>query len=216
MSQSGSSGVAVSELPPETQTKRALSKWLKGHGVGVSWEKKNPFGYDIFHVNDSPEKPDLLLHPFGYNIAVEVKNGEEKSATYDALLQTQQYWQQYRDGETEYTLNGETVNIDGFVVGNEHSIGGRLFFEDYETLIQWSQFGDGRREDVKRGKLPRMGEYSMTELYTRMQWRVAKQDSSRISTGIGALLSTALDGEIDNPKPAILWWHKDAQGWLKL
>jgi len=215
MSQSGRTGATVSELPPETQTKRELSEWLADHDIDVAWEKRNQSGYDVFHVNDNAEKPDLLIQPFGYNIAVETKDGQSKAATYDALLQTHKYWRQYREGETDYTLDGEGIDIDGFVVANEHSIGGRLFFAEYETLIQWSQFGKSRQNAVGRGELPHT-EYSMTELFTRVQWRLAKNNGGKVNVGIGALLSTALDGHIDNPEPAVLWWHRNAQEWFKL
>lgn len=216
MSRAGETGTPVSDLKPETATKVRLSEWLTGHGLEVAWEQKNEFGYDVFHVNDSPEKPDLLIQvPYGYTIAVETKRDDSKSDTYKALLETHDYWLQYRSGQTEYTLNGEDVDVDGFVVANGHSPYGRLFASDYEQRIEYEDFGPGRQGAVDRGELPQM-EYSMTEEFTRIQWRVAKKVEPKFDTGIGALLSTALEWDIPDPKPAVLWWHDDQQGWLEL
>lgn len=216
MSRAGKTGTSVSDLKPETATKLRLSEWLTANGLSVAWEQKNQFGYDVFRVDDAPEKPDLLIQrPYGYTIAAETKRDDSKSDTYSALLENHDYWLQYALEQTEYTLNGEKVDIDGFVVANGHSPYGRLFDGDYERLIEYESFGDGRQGAVDRGELPQM-EYSMTEEFTRIQWRVAKKVSSEFDTGIGALLSTALEWDIPDPKPAVLWWHEGEQGWLEL
>lgn len=216
MSRTERTGAAVSDLKPETATKLRLSEWLTANGLSVAWEQKNEFGYDVFHVDDSPEKPDLLIQrPYGYTIAAETKRDDSKSSVYDALLEANDYWLQYQAGRTEYTLAGEGVDIDGFVVANGHSPYGRLFESDYEQRVEYEEFGEGRQGAVDRGELPQM-EYSMTEEFTRIQWRVAKRASTEFTTGIGTLLSTALEWDIPDPKPAVLWWQEGRQGWFEL
>jgi len=216
MSRADKTGAAVSDLKPETATKVRLSEWLTAHGLSVAWEQKNEFGYNVFHVDDAPQKPDLLIQrPYGYTIAVETKRDDSKSSVYDALLQNNDYWIQYGTGQTEYTLNGETVDIDGFVVATGHSRFGRLFAGKFEQLIKKEDFGESRQAAVERGELPK-SEFSMTEEYIRIQYRVAKKVSRDISAGVGALLSTVLDENIDNSKPAVLWWHENREEWVKL
>lgn len=215
MTRSGQTGAAVSELAPETATKRDLSEWLTNHGLDVAWEQENQFGYDVFQVNEAPEKPDLIAQSDLLNVAIETKRGDQKSATYQALLQNHDYWLNHRTGRTVYELNGAPVDIDGFVVANDHSIRGWLFGSDYERLITYDQFGEGRQYAVDTGQLPR-SEGSMSEEFTRIQWRVAKKASTSFNTGVGALLSTALDGEINDPKPAVLWTVGTEQRWVPL
>lgn len=215
MSRAGETGVTVSDLEPEEATKVRLSEWLTNHDLKVAWEKQNGHGYDVFHVDDAPRKPDLLIQrPYGYTIAAETKRDDSKSDTYTALLETNDYWLQYRTGQTEYTLDGETVDIDGFVVANGHSLRGRLFEKKYEKRLEGDDFGEGRQGAIDRGELPPM-EYSMTEQFTRIQWRVAKKVDGEFGTGIGALLSTALEWDIP-PKPAVLWTQGTRQDWFEL
>lgn len=215
MSQSGQTDAAVSELPPETRTKRGLSEWLNGHGIDVAGEKRNQFGYDVFHVNENAKKPDMLIQSDDYNIAAETKRGDSKSSTYKALLQNHDYWLDYRTGKTEYRLDGQLLEIDGFVVANDHSVQGWLFGSDYERLITYGKFGDGRQAAVDIGELP-PSEGSMSEQFTRIQWRVAKRVSTSFDTAVGALLSTALDGEYNDPRPAVLWTEGTQQRWISL
>lgn len=201
---------------PETKTKLELSEWARANGLRVGWEHQNGFGFDVFHVNGSPQKPDLLIRrPGGYTVAVETKQDHSKSSTYDALLQTHEYWLDYITGKREYSLGDKEVDIDGFVVGNGHSRNGRLFYDSIETLLGYDDFSEGRQRAVEMGELPPR-EYSMTEMYTRIQWRLAKKATSNIDTGIGALLSTALNPTTPGRDPAVLWWHDDTQGWVIL
>lgn len=215
MSRTGQTGAGVSDSQPEEATKVRLSEWLTDHGLSVAWEQQNDHGYDVFHVDDAPEKPDLLIQrPYGYTIAAETKRDDSKSDTYTALLENNDYWLQYRTGQTSYTLDGENVDVDGFVVANGHSLHGRLFEKQYEQRIEYDDFGAGRQGAVDRGELPPM-EYSMTEQFSRIQWRVAKKVDDDFDTGIGALVSTALAWDIP-PKPAVLWTQGTRQGWFEL
>lgn len=198
-------------VPPEDEAKHDLTEWLHENGLSVFWEKDNPFDYPTFRINNVRERPDLVIEGEEVTLAVEMKDASSKSNVYDALFQLARYWQRYAGGAHEYLAEGQTIGIDGFVVGTQYSSTGHLYEQEVETILPAENYGDGRRRAIRIGELPGC-EYNMTEQFTRLLWRCAKQFDVSSPPAIGTLLSTALEAKTP-PEPAVLWTLGDQQGW---
>lgn len=209
------------QLPgPEHQEKNQVSRWLEKHGGDVWWEQANPWDYPTFHIERGEHrvqsKPDLVVEIDGIAIAAEFKPKVSKSNIYDALLQLHGYWFNHTVHDQVYVCGGSAVEIEGFVTATGNSIVGHLFDGGYEEALTTEDFGQGRINAIKRGKLPAQ-EWTMTEQHVRQLWRVRKDaleknDHLTDVPASGALLSTMLDGDAD-PKPAVLWDTDSGENW---
>lgn len=191
-----------------------LSIWLKQYGWIVYQDKKNKLDNQIFHVKgESKKKPDLITIKGNYIIAVEVKSGSN-SRDLGVYSKTSEYFKNYNEDKTFYfDYNNNIICISDFVIGTYFSPDGHLYYK--ETLRECSE----RHLGAYRRNLNPKNEYGATfQIVRRGMWDHIDYDKYRkYSTGIGALLSTTLDGKENRPATFIMashniqpkrkWWH---------
>ena len=141
------------------------------------------------------------------NYAIEVKNGNKKSNIYDSLFQTIGYWNDYVTDNIDYQ-----IDIDGFLAGTQYSIDGSLFHPQYQIPLKYQDLSQGRLRAIEMKELPPR-EDIMTEQFTRILWRAAKQHRPKSDIGIGTLLSGTLEKSANWPAGLM---HMQKQTWRKL
>jgi len=204
------SDASSSSPGPEHSAKHKLTEWLQSHGARVWWEETNPWGHDLFTINRAAETggiPDLVVEFDDTAVVVEFKTGGRVGELYDAALQLQGYWAEHIANEQQFIVGHRTVSIDGFVTASQHSPKGRLFPRHAEVLQPYTDMDESRQWCADADILPD-AEYRMTEQHTRTLWRLADRFQSNLDTSaaaphIGALLSSKLDG--NGQQPAVLW-----------
>lgn len=211
----------------EDDTIKLLSSWYKSYGWKVLQNKKNDNNNPEFHVTgESIKKPDIIgITPLGYKIVQEVKTGE-KSLPLRQGSKLLQYFTNYHDGKTTYL--DETFNpmkIDYFVIATNYSPAGHLKRD--EAIRQSSQnhynsYIAGRNPKEEYGESFELIRGSIWEPFKTppIGFGYYKKYADR-DTGIGAVLSTILDGDsISKPSLFIMrnhptyngtnstWWHQ--------
>lgn len=203
-------------LPPEDGVKHELTEWLEAHGARVWWEKANVPGHATFRSEGAADKPDLLVETDALTAAIEVKPGTNSAAVYDAVPQIVRYWRAHIRGEDTYRAAGRRIDPDVFLIATNHAPAGCLYGESEETLHTFDGMSDGAQFAAKRGWIP-FAEYGRSKATVRILWRLAKADLKTTDRddppGIGALLSTALDGKQNEPKPKALHYVNGNQYW---
>lgn len=177
----------------EEIVKKGISEWVSEYGIDVFFEKKNAFGYDIFHTKTGAKKPDLLFLWKDNVVLVEVKYAESYSNVYDAFFQLIGY---YNDIST-VKIGNKQLSVTGFIVATQYCKQGRLF--QNEPLETYETFGDGRKHAATNGYLP-ISEYKLSEMFIRLLWRATQKKG----VFIGALLSSVLNYPGSTPIPSIL------------
>lgn len=215
----------------EDDTIRQLSIWYKSYGWKVLQNKKNDNNNPLFHVTgESTKKPDIIgITPFGYKIAQEIKTGED-SLPLRQGSKLIQYFTNYHDEKTIY-LNEDRkpIKINCFVIATSYSPEGYL--KKNETIRQSSQ---RHYNSYLAGRNPKEEYGESFELIRGSIWEPFKAPPVGLGyykkyadkdTGIGAVLSTILDGD-DHIRPAIFimknhpsyngpnstWWHQ----WIRI
>jgi hypothetical protein len=188
------------DLEGEKETYRKLSQWIGRHtDASVYWNESNDLGYNVFRTSYN-RIPDLLT--LGeYNIVYEVKDADGTTVedggsdhVNDGVLQLIEYWTDYVNGEAEYLIDGESVEIDGFILATNMSPFGRLYMVDGNSDVLRTGDGEGRQKAVQYNQVPN-NEFNATERAIRLMWRFAEHEQEDTDVGIGALLSTRLDEE---------------------
>jgi len=184
---------------PEKERKEDFCTWINRFtDVTIYWEQKND-RYPCFSVTGSSgRKPDLLLAG-DRTIAIEFKPGNDSSDVYQQLYDT---------GEATYLVQDEEIDVDVFAVANSESRSGRLFKESREFPRDTDE-ETGRIWAVRKGNIPQR-EYNRTEAIVRVMMRFSRKFVGG-STGIGAVLSSALDGDCP-PVPGMLVYD-GGDGW---
>lgn len=184
--------------------------------------KKNEFNNLILHVTgESRKKSDLIITNGRYTIAIEVKSGTDSlplRTNSDIIT----YFANYNDKKTYYLDgNNETIFIDDFTIATFFSPDG--FLVEGDTLRQCSE---RHYNSYLHGRNPKT-EYSESfQIIRGSMWDVIKYNGyynkyKKLTTGIGAVLSTILDGD-PLSKPAFFvmknhirwdgsnmtWWHQ--------
>lgn len=211
-------GAGVEHNPgPEDEVRLRLSQWLRSAGADVYWDRDHSYGWGTFDPG-SAARPDLLVMGPGRNYAIEVKPGDESSAIHDALPQLVNYWEMVIDGESEYRVDGQSVSIDAFLLATNNSPAGRLYDGEGESDVLRTGYSEGRQKAVSVGQVPAR-EFNATERVIRAVWRFSKDRRPDASLGIGALLSSRLDGDdpgVSDSVPAALFKSHAGQqpdGW---
>lgn len=205
------------EIPPEDDVRITLSRWLTEHGASVYWDKSHSYGYNTFSPGQRA-RPDLLIEGQFNWYAVEVKVGDDSSKIHDALPQVVNYWEAVVNGETNYTVDGKSVDIDAFLLATKHSPHGRLYPAEGESDVLRTKSSEGRQVAVQHGHLPNR-EFNASERVVRAIWRFAKDRNADAELGIGALLSSRLDGDesgVDQSQPMALFYRPGGiqpEGW---
>lgn len=187
-------GAGTDQNPdPEDEVRITLSRWFTEHGADVYWDRKPSYGYNTFSPGQRA-RPDLLVDGQFNTYAIEVKVGDDASAIHDALPQTVNYWQAVVDGETDYQKDGKQVDVDAFLLATGNSPHGRLFKAEGEKDVLRTGTSEGRQKAVSAGHLPNR-EFGASETAIRAIWRFAKNQNKEAEIGIGAVLSSRLDGD---------------------
>lgn len=229
-------GVAMSL--DEAEEQRELTEWIQNQtGADVFWgeDPEGEVGRFEFTGNG---RPDLLAIQEGGDkntIIAEIKDGQDSGGVYDAVLQLHDYWQQYELGDERIMIDGEPINVDIFVIATQYSPKGRLFHRDHDDD---GLEGDDREKGIRqtfekayegKGERPKYA-YARSEAIPPLQYRHAwyevenrrDGDRSNISTGIGVLLSDALDmppsqDTFGRPSPKVQWYSgEDGPQWSDL
>lgn len=178
---------------PEDEVRLMLSKWLRSGNVDIYWDRDHSYGWGTFDPGQRA-RPDLIVDGPVKTYAIEVKSGEESSEIHDALPQLVNYWQQVVNDETEYKVNGKPIEIDAFLLATKHSPHGRLYDGQGESDVIRTGVSEGRQKAVSAGQLPKR-EFNASERIIRAVWRFSKDREPDAQLGIGALLSSRLDGD---------------------
>jgi hypothetical protein len=173
--------------------------------VSVYWNEVNDLGYPVFKTSYD-RIPDLVTRG-KQNIVYEVKDAdgtivEDGGSDHvnDGVLQLIEYWTDYVDGDVEYLIDGDAVEIDRFVLATNMSPFGRLYMAAENSDVLRTGDGEGRQKAVTYNQVPN-NEFNATERAIRLMWRFAEHKRADSSVGIGALLSTRLDE--DRPDPSM-------------
>lgn len=186
------------EVEGERETYADLSQWIGRHtDASVYWNESNELGYPVFRTNYS-RIPDLVTCS-EYNIVYEVKDADGTAVedggsdhVNDGVLQLIEYWTDFVNGDAEYLIDEEPVEIDGFVLATNMSPFGRLYMADGNSDVLRTGDGEGRQKAVQYNQVPN-NEFNATERAIRLMWRFAEYEQEDTDVGIGALLSTRLD-----------------------
>jgi hypothetical protein len=210
-------GAGVDHDPgPEDGLRLKLSNWLRSDDVDVYWDRDHDFGWGTFDINQR-HRPDMIIDGPTRTFAIEVKIGEDSSKVHDGIMQLVKYWRNYVDDHDVYKADGKRLYIDAFLIASKHTLFGRLYSKSGggESMVSG---GGGRQEAVKIGELPEK-EFIATERALRVMFRLTKEQRPDANCGIGALLSSKLDGEdggVGHSTPAALYKSHGGQqpdGW---
>lgn len=228
----------------EDNVRRDLSEWIHDKtGANVYWgeDPNDEYGRFTFTGNG---RPDLLAEATsddGLTVVAELKDGTESGDIYSSMTELHDYWRQYEYDDATVEVDGEEIDIDVFVLANRHSPDGHLFkhYPDDNGLN-----GDDREKGIRRtytspveGKRsegpdtrPKYA-YARSEIMPLILARYARYEAERqqgdeyaMNTGIGVLLSSALNtspdqsgfgefGDSDEPTttPYVHWY--DGEGY---
>ncbi|WP_435099592.1 hypothetical protein [Halarchaeum sp. P4] len=193
---------------PEDEVRLKLSRWLADHGAKVYWDQRPSYGYQTFDPGRRA-RPDLLVEGQFQTYALEVKVGDESATIHDALPQLVGYWETVAADETEYRVDGKEREIDAFLLATGNSPFGRLFQAEGEKDVLRTGTSEGRQRAVSAGQIPER-EFGASETAVRALWRFAKDRRPDAELGIGALLSSRLDGDaggVDEAAPHALYYR---------
>jgi len=201
MTDLGDFGVNVQEPTPEDQVKINLARWFKNHGARVYWEKRPSYGWSVFHTDGGTNRPDLLVLGGGRTFAVEVKRGDDSASVHDGVAQIHRYWQDYTLDGQSYRADGGSLSVDAFVLATAYSPDGALFYRHGTRDTVRQRHINQRLSDYWDPPIHFLPdwEFSTTESAIRIAWRFAdrslrQHDTAGGAAGIGALLSSRLDG----------------------
>lgn len=178
---------------PEDGVRLDLSTWIRNDDVQVYWDRDHDCGWSTFDI-DTRTRPDLLIDSVSNTYAVEVKVGDDSGKTHDGFAQLVEYWQSYVEDGVTYRIDGQRKSIDAFLLATDHAPHGRLYKTEGEGDVLRTGTGEGRQQAVQKGSLPAR-EFNATERAIRVLWRLTKERCEDAECGIGALLSSRLDGD---------------------
>lgn len=200
----------VSDLidEPEHQTWLKLSRWFSEHGNDVYWEEDPTDGqlaeksqFDTFAATTN-ERADLLVVGSRGVFVVEVKPAEDTSTVHSGFRQTGKYWEQYVNNETEYKVDGSSVDVDAFLFATTFSPEGSLYPRYFETdARQFAVYEEPRWADWADPpfRCAPDYEYKTTESMTRYLWEEVtssiEQPIGEDHPGIGYVASSTLDAD---------------------
>jgi len=184
-----------------------LSKWLAQPDVQVYWDRDKTYGFGTFSTGMA-ETPDIFVDSKVNNFAVEVKPPDESGKVVEGARQAVRYWENIENGDAEYHVNGEVVDVDGVLLATRHSMRGHLFKTDRGKDPIKEGRSRGATDVVEAGHMPQT-EHAGSEACIRSAYQFAKRwfdnsEQDTTDTGFGALYSSALDGDIagSNTVPA--------------
>jgi hypothetical protein len=209
-------GVAHDDPNREDEVKIELSQWFN-NDVTVYWDQQQSYGHNQFTTNNR-ERPDLVIEGSQNNFVVEVKVGDESGKIYDGMLQTVNYWEHYLEGITSYRVGGKELEIEAVLLATNHSPKGRLFhnWENKDPIRTGRSEGAQRAADI--GVIPQR-EHCSTETALRAMNRFSRHRNTESQVGVGALLSSSLDGDdpgVKSSDPMAFYFRHDSnhpQNW---
>jgi len=165
----------------EAKTKESLRRWIERNGTEVQ----------------KPSKPndELIVDDGKKRYLVVVQTATSPSKVREAVVRTHNVWKATTRTNTE-------EKPDAVLIATENSREGRLFDDDTKE-IERDGWDGWRSRAVGKEQLPE-SEYVATDCTVRLLWEFAKSHDPETEVGIGALLSSALDGD-SPPKPRALY-----------
>jgi len=210
-------GVDDDEINPEDEINTYLSQWLRGDDRRVYWDRRRSYGNGTFTIS-TRRRPDLVVTAKKRNYAIEVKRSTDSGNVHDGAMQAVTYWRDIVNDDAVYSVNGSEIGIDAVLLATDKSPGGHLFHTDRKKDVMRPGRSGGAARAVNYGQLPSV-EYAASETLIRMMHRFARDYDDNADTGIGGLLSSALDGDeahIETSDPAALFYAmglKRVQNW---
>lgn len=193
-------GVNRDDPNPEDDINQELSSWLRGNDRTVYWDRKKTYGNGTFEIS-TQRRPDLVIDAKSQTYAVEVKRAEDSGKVHDGVIQTYNYWRDLVGGNAEYTARGKGLDIDAVLLATEHAPKGRLFHDWQKKDPKRSGRSNGAQRAADAGHIPDI-EHTASETAVRLMYRFGKEYEKKATIGIGALLSSALDGDDPHPDAA--------------
>lgn len=190
------------EIKSEIDVMAAISKWMHMYDVPVWWNHKND-AYPTFKTKGAKRSDLLIRYQDNYYI-IECKKSDHKKNIYDAFFQILEYAKDC----TVYSIDNNTINIEGYVIGTDNSINGRLFDSKHEIIL--TDFSESRQVAITNEEIPR-SEYNMTEAICRLLWRGIP--IFNINCSIGVLVSDILNYRDINP---LLLMKRGKQQYMKV
>lgn len=186
------------DMNKEDRDNRDIAQWLIKHGNEVYWDRRKPYGNGTFD-SGYERTPDLLVIGDYNTFAVEMKRSEIGGKVTDGAEQVEQYWRDIELGRADYSVNGDSVEIDAVLLATRNSPEGHLYHNETGKDPKKKKRGRKAREMVEKDHLPEI-EHAGSEVLTRTMHRFARReyknnDEVSAETGIGALYSSALDGD---------------------
>lgn len=182
---------------PEDEVNKTLSQWLASQAnTRVYWDRNRSYGHGTFSASTHPQRPDLLIDTDGGTYVVEVKRGNKTGSLYEAAEQLIGYWSDIVTGDATYRCRGEDIDIDAVVLATQFSPEGHVFHNN--RGLDPRRGGRSSDSDVAGEQYPTV-EHAASQAYTRTVYRWARwycnNHNIEAETGIGALYSSALDGD---------------------
>lgn len=191
----------------ERAAQASVADWLRANGHDVYWSEDPPEQDGRFALTGTKDRPDMLADG-DLTVVLEMKDGTDSAGVYDAMRDIHEYWRLHEFKGIGIRAGGTDIDVDAFGVATQFSVDGHLFKRDAENE---EPSGDDREKGFRRtyadhevawnSEMRPQYEYARTEAIPRIMWRYVWQEAeerqgierSEITTGIGVLLSDALD-----------------------
>lgn len=165
------SQMQIDQCDNERDVQWIVANWLASNGFEVFWDRNPPDEYQRFKVSNSPELPDLVAVGEEDIVVIEMKDGDESAAVYDAMSQAHRYWRYVEQDEKDLLLGEEKTRTPTAVtIATQYSPLGHLFKHDREQ--GWRKTYERDDGWWNRGMRPQY-EYGRTEAIPRIMWRYA-------------------------------------------
>lgn len=209
-------------MRPEEKAEIILWDWLitKSNYIkktNIFFNHKNEVGCDVFKVEGSQKKPDLLVNyndGWGNKVyAIEVKDNSKSQNILKGSKIIDLYFQNYIQGKTKYKINNKIIKIDGFLIASQSSIKGHLFKKE-ELLDNFEGSKTSSKYIVsKKYKIIPRWEGHRTFEFIRMLWneygKIRNDHKEKCSLGI--LIGNK--EENFNPYIMITDYNKNTKQW---
>ena len=193
---------------PEEKTEIQIVDWLSVHGYEVYLNRRGSLAEvlkcNVFTVEGTKRKPDLILKSNLCYFAIELKTGIGSKKTRDSR-KIIQYYQEIKSGIVKYFINEEEIKPKYFLVASSYSKGGHLFDDE--------QIRHRINENQARIQGRPMQEYTETFSFVRQLWDEWKTEKD-IRFSLGVLLSDKLNGGLGKPAVFVQKFNRRKGAWL--
>ena len=172
-----------------------LSVWLTKSGFEVFWNRKNPYGFDVFRTEKSQKKPDLFIrrveNPNWWQTLIEVKPNE--GGKIRDGMKILDYCRAVTNNEIKYMIDDNIIRPKYFLLATECSKKGKLFGSD--NMLKPITPSGSRFLAANKYRIIPQSEYFQTFTCVRDLWAIWRDVYLREKgEKVGVLLSDVLDG----------------------